>query len=95
MSRNYRTGEGVQQMKGPLDSLNRIQLGLQNIQQELRGQQGQQLRTIQPGQQQDETVSPSITTDTEPYTDTSQQSINPRNQRVFFPPLESIHPPAS
>lgn len=76
MSRNNNQGEqGVQQTKdGPLDRLNGIQLELRTIQ---RGRQEQQ-------QQQDETVSSSITTDTEPDTDTSPQSINPRNQRGFF-----------
>ena len=95
MSRNYRTGEGVQQTKdGSLARLDDIRLILGNIQQDIQQrqqqeQQGQQIRTIQPGQRQDETVSPSITTDTEPLTDTSPQSINPRNQRVFFPPFVS------
>ena len=94
MSRNNNQGkQGVQQMKGALGDLNSIQLALHGIQQQVQQiQQGQQLRTIPPGrrrQQQDDTVSPSITTDTEPYTDTSPQSINPRNQRRFFPPFES------
>lgn len=76
MSRNNQRKQGVQQMKGPFERLNDIQLELRAI------QQGQQ------APQQDETVSPSTTTDTEP--DTSPQSINPRNQTEFFPPLGSI-----
>jgi hypothetical protein len=95
MSRNDPNKRGVQQTKeGSLDRLNDIQLALRDIRQERQGQQqelqGQQLQTIQPGQRQDETVSLS-TTDTEPYTDsdTSPQSINPRNQRGFFPSFGS------
>ena len=90
MSQNDQEKQGMQQTKeGSLNRLTGIHQELRRIQQQ---QQGQQLRTIPPGrrrQQQDDTVSPSITTDTEPYTDTSPQSINPRNQRRFFPPFES------